>query len=97
MTTQMRITAVCEPSWCALKHWPSLMRANGLVVSQLPEDINGQHPLGPRLLHISEHVSAVMLLPINNGKNGTHEWGKAAPIPDATRFCLFWALCMDIV
>ena len=74
------------------------LRSSGLVVTQLPEDINGQPGLRTTLLHASgEHVSAVMLLPINNGKNYTHEWGKA--VTYARRYALLSVLnlCIGIV
>lgn len=74
------------------------LRLSGLVVTQLPEDINGQPGLRTTLLHASgEHVSAVMLLPINNGKNYTHEWGKA--VTYARRYALLSVLnlCIGIV
>ena len=74
------------------------LRAANLVVTQLPEDINGQPGLRTTLLHTSgEHVSAVMLLPINNGKNYTHEWGKA--VTYARRYALLSVLnlCIGIV
>ena len=54
------------------------LRANGLAVSQLPEDINGQPGLRTTLLHTSgQSLTAVTPLSINAGKNGTQEWGKA--------------------
>ena len=54
------------------------LRANGLAVSQLPEQINGQPGLRTTLMHVSgQMVSSVTPLTINAGKNGTQEWGKA--------------------
>ena len=73
------------------------LRAAGLVVSQLPEEINGQPGLRTTLMHTSgEHVSAVTPLAINSGKNGTQEWGKS--VTYQRRFCLLsvLGLCVGI-
>ena len=73
------------------------LRSAGLVVSQLPEEINGQPGLRTTLMHISgEHVSAVTPLAINSGKNGTQEWGKS--VTYQRRFCLLsvLGLCVGI-
>jgi hypothetical protein len=54
------------------------LRENGLAVSQLPEEINGQPGLRTTLLHVSgQSLTAVTPLAVNAGKNGTQEWGKA--------------------
>jgi len=54
------------------------LRTSGLAVSQLPEQINAQPGLRTTLMHISgEQISAVTPLSVNNGKNGTQEWGKS--------------------
>ena len=54
------------------------LRENGLAVSQLPEEINGQPGLRTTLLHTSgQSLTAVTPLAVNAGKNGTQEWGKA--------------------
>ena len=73
------------------------LRSAGLVVSQLPEEINGQPGLRTTLMHISgEYVSAVTPLAINSGKNGTQEWGKS--VTYQRRFCLLsvLGLCVGI-
>jgi len=73
------------------------LRAAGLVVSQQPEEINGQPGLRTTLMHTSgEHVSAVTPLAINSGKNGTQEWGKS--VTYQRRFCLLsvLGLCVGI-
>ena len=54
------------------------LRSAGLVVSQLPESIDGQPGLRTTLIHISgEQISAVTPLAVAGGKNVTQEWGKA--------------------
>ena len=54
------------------------LRENGLAVSQLPEEINGQPGLRTTLLHVSgQSLTALTPLAVNAGKNGTQEWGKA--------------------
>lgn len=74
------------------------LRANGLVVSQLPEDINGQPGLRTTLMHTSgEHVSAVTPLSINSGKNGTQEWGKAVTYSRRYGLLSVLGLCVGIV
>ena len=73
------------------------LRAAGLVVSQLPEEINGEPGLRTTLMHISgEHVSALTPLVVNSGKNGTQEWGKS--VTYQRRFCLLsvLGLCVGI-
>ena len=53
------------------------LRESGLVVSQLPEDINGQPGLRTTLMHTSgEHLSAVTPLSINSGKMALRSGGK---------------------
>ena len=74
------------------------LRANGLVVSQLPEDINGQPGLRTTLMHISgEHISAVTPLSINSGKNGTQEWGKAVTYSRRYGLLSVLGLCVGII
>ena len=71
------------------------LRSAGLVVSQLPEEINGQPGLRTTLMHISgEQLSAVTPLTVNTGKNGTQEWGKA--VTYSRRFALLAALNLAI-
>ena len=74
------------------------LRANGLVVSQLPEDINGQPGLRTTLMHISgESVSAVTPLSISSGKNATQEWGKAVTYSRRYGLLSVLGLCVGIV
>ena len=74
------------------------LRASGLVVSQLPEDINGQPGLRTTLMHTSgEHLSAVTPLLINSGKNGTQEWGKAVTYSRRYALLSVLGLCVGIV
>tara|TARA_Y100000361_G_scaffold103508_1_gene93218 strand:+ start:247 stop:879 length:633 start_codon:yes stop_codon:yes gene_type:complete len=74
------------------------LRANGLVVSQLPEDINGQPGLRTTLMHTSgEHLSAVTPLSINSGKNGTQEWGKAVTYSRRYGLLSVLGLCVGII
>ena len=74
------------------------LRASGLVVSQLPEDINGQPGLRTTLMHTSgEHLSAVTPLSINSGKNGTQEWGKAVTYSRRYGLLSVLGLCVGIV
>ena len=71
------------------------LRSAGLVVSQLPEEINGQPGLRTTLMHTSgEQLSAVTPLTVNTGKNGTQEWGKA--VTYSRRFALLAALNLAI-
>ena len=73
------------------------LRAAGLVVSQLPEDINGQPGLRTTLMHVSgEHVSAVTPLAINSGKNGTQEWGKSVTYTRRYALLSVLGLCVGI-
>ena len=54
------------------------LRSAGLVVSQLPESIDGQPGLRTTLMHTSgEQISSVTPLAVAGGKNVTQEWGKA--------------------
>ena len=54
------------------------LRSAGLVVSQLPESIDGQPGLRTTLMHTSgEQITAVTPLAVAGGKNVTQEWGKA--------------------
>ena len=54
------------------------LRNSGLVVSQLPEELDGQPGLRTTLMHTSgEQVTAVSPLIVAAGKNVTQEWGKA--------------------
>ena len=74
------------------------LRDNGLVVSQLLEDINGQPGLRTTLMHTSgEHLSAVTPLSINSGKNGTQEWGKAVTYTRRYGLLSVLGLCVGIV
>ena len=74
------------------------LRASGLVVSQLPEDINGQPGLRTTLMHTSgEHLSAITPLSINSGKNGTQEWGKAVTYSRRYALLSVLGLCVGIV
>lgn len=74
------------------------LRVSGLVVSQLPEDINGQPGLRTTLMHTSgEHLSAVTPLSINSGKNGTQEWGKAVTYSRRYALLSVLGLCVGIV
>ena len=71
------------------------LRAAGLVVSQLPEEINGEPGLRTTLMHISgEHVSALTPLSINSGKNGTQEWGKS--VTYTRRYALLSVLGLSV-
>jgi len=73
------------------------LRAAGLVVSQLPEEINGQPGLRTTLMHTSgEHVSAVTPLAINSGKNGTQEWGKSMTYTRRYALLSVLGLCVGI-
>jgi len=74
------------------------LRDAGLVVSQLPEDINGQPGLRTTLLHTSgESLTSVTPLAVNAGRNATQEWGKA--VTYHRRYALLAALgmCVGIV
>ena len=74
------------------------LRESGLVVSQLPEDINGQPGLRTTLMHISgESVSAVTPLSISSGKNATQEWGKAVTYSRRYGLLSVLGLCVGIV
>ena len=71
------------------------LRKSGLVVSQLPEEINGQPGLRTTLMHTSgEQVSSVTPLAVATGKNVTQEWGKA--VTYQRRFALLAALNLAI-
>ena len=73
------------------------LRANGLAVSQLPEDINGQPGLRTTLLHTSgQSLTAVTPLSINAGKNGTQEWGKAMTYSRRYALQAVLGLCVGI-
>jgi len=73
------------------------LRANGLAVSQLPEDINGQPGLRTTLLHISgQSLTAVTPLSVNAGKNGTQEWGKAMTYSRRYALQAVLGLCVGI-
>ena len=81
------------------------LRASGLVVSQLPEDINGQPGLRTTLLHISgEHLTAVTPIKIQEGVdrkgnplNATQEWGKAVTYSRRYGLLSVLGLCVGIV
>ena len=73
------------------------LRANGLAVSQLPEDINGQPGLRTTLLHTSgQSLTAVTPLSVNTGKNGTQEWGKAMTYSRRYALQAVLGLCVGI-
>jgi len=73
------------------------LRANGLAVSQLPEDINGQPGLRTTLLHTSgQSLTAVTPLSVNVGKNGTQEWGKAMTYSRRYALQAVLGLCVGI-
>ena len=73
------------------------LRAAGLVVSQLPEEINGEPGLRTTLMHISgEHVSALTPLVVNSGKNGTQEWGKSVTYTRRYALLSVLGLCVGI-
>lgn len=73
------------------------LRAAGLVVSQLPEEINGQPGLRTTLMHTSgEHTSAVTPLAVNSGKNGTQEWGKSMTYTRRYALLSVLGLCVGI-
>lgn len=73
------------------------LRANGLAVSQLPEQINGQPGLRTTLMHVSgQMVSSVTPLTINAGKNGTQEWGKAMTYTRRYALQAVLGLCVGI-
>ena len=81
------------------------LRANGLVVSQLPEHINGQPGLRTTLLHTSgEQLSAVTPIKIQEGVdrkgkplNVTQEWGKAVTYSRRYGLLSVLGLCVGIV
>ena len=81
------------------------LRANGLVVSQLPEDINGQPGLRTTLLHTSgEQLTAVTPIKIQEGVdrkgkplNVTQEWGKAVTYSRRYGLLSVLGLCVGIV
>ena len=74
------------------------LRSNGLVVSQLPEDINGQPGLRTTLMHTSgEYLSAVTPLPVNKGANATQEWGKAMTYSRRYGLLSILGLCVGII
>ena len=81
------------------------LRANGLVVSQLPEDINGQPGLRTTLLHTSgEQLTAVTPIKIQEGVdrkgkplNVTQEWGKAITYSRRYGLLSVLGLCVGIV
>ena len=73
------------------------LRVNGLAVSQLPELINGQPGLRTTLMHISgQQISSVTPLTINEGKNGTQEWGKAMTYTRRYALQAVLGLCVGI-
>ena len=74
------------------------LRTAGLVVSQLPENVDGQPGLRTTLLHTSgESLTSVTPLAVNSGRNATQEWGKAMTY--SRRYALLAALglCVGIV
>ena len=81
------------------------LRDNGLVVSQLPEDINGQPGLRTTLLHTSgEQLTAVTPIKIQEGVdrkgkplNVTQEWGKAITYSRRYGLLSVLGLCVGIV
>nr|BAR36870.1 putative DNA single-strand annealing protein SSAP [uncultured Mediterranean phage uvMED] len=73
------------------------LRENGLAVSQLPEEINGQPGLRTTLLHVSgQNLTAVTPLAVNAGKNGTQEWGKAMTYSRRYALQAVLGLCVGI-
>jgi hypothetical protein len=73
------------------------LRENGLAVSQLPEEINGQPGLRTTLLHTSgQSLTAVTPLAVNAGKNGTQEWGKAMTYSRRYALQAVLGLCVGI-
>lgn len=80
------------------------LRENGLAVSQLPEEINGQPGLRTTLLHISgEHLTAVTPIKIQEGVdrkgnplNATQEWGKAMTYSRRYALQAVLGLCVGI-
>ena len=73
------------------------LRENGLAVSQLPEEINGQPGLRTTLLHTSgQSLTAVTPLAVNAGKNGTQEWGKAMTYTRRYALQAVLGLCVGI-
>ena len=73
------------------------LRENGLAVSQLPEEINGQPGLRTTLLHTSgQSLTAVTPLAVNEGKNGTQEWGKAMTYSRRYALQAVLGLCVGI-
>ena len=89
-----RLCQIC-PAFC-----PTIgpaLRADGLAVSQLPEQINGQPGLRTTLMHVSgQMVSSVTPLTINAGKNGTQEWGKAMTYTRRYALQAVLGLCVGI-
>jgi len=73
------------------------LRTSGLAVSQLPEQINAQPGLRTTLMHVSgEQISAVTPLSVNNGKNGTQEWGKSMTYTRRYALLSVLGLCVGI-
>ena len=73
------------------------LRANGLAVSQLPEQINGAPGLRTTLMHVSgQQISSITPLSINAGKNGTQEWGKAMTYTRRYALQAVLGLCVGI-
>jgi len=74
------------------------LRTAGLVVSQLPENVDGQPGLRTTLLHTSgESLTSVTLLAVNAGRNATQEWGKAVTYQRRYALLAALGLCVGIV
>ena len=74
------------------------LRTAGLVVSQLPENVDGQPGLRTTLLHTSgESLTSVTPLAVNSGRNATQEWGKAMTYSRRYGLLSVLGLCVGIV
>ena len=74
------------------------LRTAGLVVSQMPENVDGQPGLRTTLLHTSgESLTSVTLLAVNSGRNATQEWGKAVTYQRRYALLAALGLCVGVV
>ena len=74
------------------------LRTAGLVVSQLPENVDGQPGLRTTLLPTSgDSLTSVTLLAVNAGRNATQEWGKAVTYQRRYALLAALGLCVGIV
>ena len=74
------------------------LRTAGLVVSQMPENVDGQPGLRTTLLHTSgESLTSVTLLAVNAGRNATQEWGKAVTYQRRYALLAALGLCVGVV